>query len=136
MTPNELISQAKNDYINRLNLLNMSKEITTPSGLKYKVVAGGEGEKVGVNKKVKVHYTGSLTNGTVFDSSLTRGEPFEFVVGVGQVIKGWDEALSDMKKGEKRLLTIPPDLAYGPDTGGHRLAGQTLNFDVEVIDFE
>ena len=119
----------------------MSEEATTPSGLKYTVSEIGEGEKVGVNKKVKVHYTGSLTDGTVFDSSVKRGEPFEFVVGVGQVIKGWDEALSDMRKGEKRVLTIPPDLAYGPgvdgsNTSGHRLSGETLIFEVEVIDYE
>ena len=115
----------------------MSEEVTTPSGLKYTVSETGEGEKVGVNKKVKVHYTGSLaSNGTVFDSSVARGTPFEFVVGVGQVIRGWDEALSDMRKGEKRVLTIPSDLAYGSDTGGHRLSGETLIFEVEVIDFE
>tara|TARA_B100000959_G_scaffold270928_1_gene318457 strand:- start:2223 stop:2564 length:342 start_codon:yes stop_codon:yes gene_type:complete len=113
----------------------MSEEITTPSGLKYTVSETGEGEKVGVNKKVKVHYTGSLTDGTVFDSSVGRGVPFEFVVGVGQVIKGWDEALSDMRKGEKRELTIPPNLAYG-NAGVHRLAGKTLIFKVEVLDYE
>ena len=114
----------------------MSEEVTTPSGLKYTVSETGEGEKVGANKKVKVHYTGSLaSNGVVFDSSVERGTPFEFVVGVGQVIKGWDEALSDMRKGEKRVLTIPPHLAYG-DGGGHRLAGETLIFEVEILDYE
>jgi peptidylprolyl isomerase len=115
----------------------MSEEVTTPSGLKYTVSETGEGEKVGVNKKVKVHYTGSLTDGTVFDSSVERGVPLEFVVGVGQVIKGWDEALSDMKKGEKRTLTIPPDLGYG--AGGRPPVippSSVLIFDVELLDFQ
>ena len=114
----------------------MSEEVTTPSGLKYTVSETGEGEKVGVNKKVKVHYTGSLTDGTVFDSSVERGVPFEFVVGVGQVIRGWDEALADMRKGEKRTLTIPPDLGYG--AGGHPPVippSSVLIFDVELLDF-
>ena len=114
----------------------MSEEVTTPSGLKYTVSETGEGEKVGVNKKVKVHYTGSLTDGTVFDSSVERGVPLEFVVGVGQVIKGWDEALSDMKKGEKRTLTIPPELGYG--AGGRPPVippSSVLIFDVELLDF-
>ena len=115
----------------------MSEEVTTPSGLKYTVSETGEGEKVGVNKKVKVHYTGSLTDGTVFDSSVERGVPLEFVVGVGQVIKGWDEALSDMKKGEKRTLTIPPHLGYG--AGGRPPVippSSVLIFDVELLDFQ
>ena len=115
----------------------MSKEVTTPSGLKYTVSETGEGEKVGANKKVKVHYTGSLTDGTVFDSSVERGVPFEFVVGVGQVIRGWDEALADMKKGEKRTLTIPPDLGYG--AGGRPPVippSSVLIFDVELLDFK
>ena len=114
----------------------MSEEVTTPSGLKYTVSEIGEGEKVGANKKVKVHYTGSLTDGTVFDSSVERGVPFEFVVGVGQVIRGWDEALADMRKGEKRTLTIPPDLGYG--AGGHPPVippSSVLIFDVELLDF-
>jgi peptidylprolyl isomerase len=103
----------------------------TPSGLKYTVNKPGEGEKLGAGKSAKVHYTGTLTDGSVFDSSITRGVPFEFTVGVGQVIKGWDEAIADMKKGEKRTLEIPPDLAYG--NHGHRLSGQTLIFEVELL---
>jgi len=119
-----------------LQKIQMSEEVTTPSGLKYTVSETGEGEKVGVNKKVKVHYTGSLTDGTVFDSSVERGVPFEFVVGAGQVIRGWDEALADMRKGEKRTLTIPPELGYG--AGGRPPVippSSVLIFDVELLDF-
>ena len=117
----------------------MSEEITTPSGLQYKITKEGEGEKVVDcfkygKVKAKVHYEGALaTNGAIFDSSVRRGEPFEFLVGTGQVIKGWDEALSDMRKGEKRIITLPPDLAYGES--GHKLSGHTLVFGVELLDF-
>ena len=108
-----------------------NNKIETPSGLKYTVDKLGEGEKLGAGKKARVHYTGTLTDGSVFDSSITRGQPFEFMVGAGQVIKGWDEAIADMKKGEKRTLEIPPNLAYG--NNGHRLSGQTLVFKVELL---
>ena len=96
----------------------------------------GAGDKVGKGKKIKVHYTGRLLDGAEFDSSVKRGVPFEFVVGTGQVIKGWDEALSDMKKGEKRTLIIPADLAYGPRGRPPAIPpAATLVFDVELVDF-
>jgi FKBP-type peptidyl-prolyl cis-trans isomerase len=110
--------------------------ITTPSGLQYLLTKAGTGEKVGKGKKIKAHYEGKLTNGRMFDSSIRRGQPLEFTVGVGQVIPGWDEALSDMKKGEKRVLIIPSKLAYGErGAGGVIPPNATLIFDVELVDF-
>lgn len=110
--------------------------ITTPTGLQYVVVEEGEGEATpskGAN--VKVHYTGKLLDGTKFDSSVDRGEPISFPVGEGRVIKGWDEALLGMKKGEKRVLIIPSDLGYGVNGRGPIPPNATMVFDVELIDF-
>ena len=109
--------------------------ITTPSGLKYVVVAEGEGDTPAVGTMVKVHYTGKLMDGTKFDSSVDRGTPIDFPVGEGRVIKGWDEALLSMKKGEKRVLIIPADLGYGPSGRGPIPPNATMIFDVELIDF-
>ncbi len=113
-----------------------SELVTTKSGLRYVVTKAGAGAKVGNGKKIKAHYTGRLLDGTEFDSSVKRGVPFEFVVGTGQVIKGWDEALSDMTKGEKRTLIIPHALAYG-ERGRPPVIppAATLVFDVELVDF-
>ena len=109
--------------------------ITTDSGLKYVVVAEGEGETPTAGTSVKVHYTGKLLDGTKFDSSVDRGSPIDFPVGQGRVIKGWDEALLTMKKGEKRVLIIPADLGYGPSGRGPIPPNATMIFDVELIDF-
>ncbi len=109
--------------------------ITTDSGLKYVVVAEGEGDTPAPGDMVKVHYTGKLLNGTKFDSSVDRGQPIDFPVGQGRVIKGWDEALLTMKKGEKRVLIIPSDLGYGPAGRGPIPPNATMVFDVELIDF-
>jgi len=107
----------------------------TPSGLKYIVIEEGEGDKPAKGKKVKVHYTGKLEDGTVFDSSVKRGVPIEFTLGVGQVIKGWDEGIADMKVGEKRQLIIPPDLGYGPNGYPPVIPpNSTLIFDVELVE--
>src|SRR5207249_1188102 len=89
------------------------KVVTTPSGLKYVDVKVGTGAQPAKGKTVTVHYTGTLTDGKKFDSSVDRGEPFKFVIGVGQVIKGWDEGVMSMKVGGKRKLMIPFQLAYG-----------------------
>ncbi len=110
------------------------KTITTPSGLKYTVLKVGKGVSPKKGQMVFVHYTGTLTNGKKFDSSRDRGQPFNFSVGEGQVIPGWDEALSTMKVGERRKLTIPPKLGYGAaGAGGVIPPNATLIFDVELL---
>jgi len=109
--------------------------ITTDSGLKYVVVAEGTGNTPAAGAMVKVHYTGKLLDGTKFDSSVDRGTPIDFPVGQGRVIKGWDEALLTMKKGEKRVLIIPANLGYGPSGRGPIPPNATMIFDVELIDF-
>ncbi len=110
--------------------------VTTPSGLKYVVVAEGSGETPAKGAMVSVHYTGKLLNGKKFDSSVERGQPIEFPVGRGQVIKGWDEALLSMKKGEKRVLIIPPQLGYGPSGRGPIPPNAYMLFDVELVSFK
>ena len=111
-----------------------AKTITTPSGLKYTILKAGTGAKPKPGQEVFVHYTGTLTNGKKFDSSRDKGQPFSFKVGAGQVIPGWDEALSTMKVGERRKLTIPPKLGYGAaGAGGVIPPNATLIFDVELL---
>ncbi len=110
------------------------KIVTTPSGLQYEEVVEGQGPQLKPGDTVVVHYTGWLTNGKKFDSSHDRGQPFEFTVGQGQVIKGWDEGVGSMKVGGKRKLTIPPDLAYGArGAGGVIPPNAVLIFDVELL---
>ncbi len=112
------------------------KVITTNTGLKYEEVKVGTGALARAGKTVKVHYTGTLTDGTKFDSSRDRGEPIAFPLGAGQVIPGWDEGIAGMKVGGKRKLTIPAKLAYGdsPPPGAPIPPGATLLFDVELMD--
>ncbi len=92
---------------------NSAKSVTTPSGLKYVDLVVGDGPLPKAGNTVIVHYTGWLTNGKKFDSSVDRNQPFEFALGRGQVIKGWDEGVASMHVGGKRKLTIPSELAYG-----------------------
>jgi peptidylprolyl isomerase len=109
--------------------------VTTASGLKYIEVVAGQGATPTPGQLVKAHYTGWLTNGAKFDSSRDRGEPIEFPIGRGNVIKGWDEGLSSMMVGGRRMLIIPPNLAYGDrgTPGGPIPPGATLVFDVELV---
>ncbi|MFD2180393.1 FKBP-type peptidyl-prolyl cis-trans isomerase [Veronia pacifica] len=107
---------------------------TTASGLQFKVLEKGTGtEHPKASSKVKVHYHGTLITGTVFDSSVERGEPIEF--GLNQVIKGWTEGVQLMVVGEKTRFFIPSELAYGNRAAGIIRPGSTLIFDVELIDF-
>jgi FKBP-type peptidyl-prolyl cis-trans isomerase len=107
---------------------------TSKSGLKYAILKEGKDPAAKSGQKVTVHYTGWLTDGKKFDSSVDRGEPFEFNLGAGQVIKGWDEGVQGMKTGEKRQLVIPSDLAYGDrGAGGVIPPKATLIFDVELL---
>lgn len=101
-------------------------------------ISVGTGDSPAKGQTVVVHYTGWLTNGTKFDSSVDRGEPFEFQIGVGQVIKGWDQGVLSMKIGGKRKLTIPPELAYGDRNVGNGLIppNSTLIFEVELLDLK
>ena len=112
-----------------------AKTVTTASGLKYVDLVVGKGASPVSGKQVKVHYTGTLENGKKFDSSVDRKEPFSFVIGVGQVIKGWDEGVMTMKVGGKRKLIIPANLGYGArGAGGAIPPNATLLFDVELLD--
>lgn len=126
--------EAKGLFSKEKNKLAQAQGVTTPSGLKYQDVVVGNGPSPRQGQRVSVHYTGWLTNGTKFDSSRDRGEPFQFSLGRGEVIKGWDEGVASMKVGGRRKLTIPPDLAYGSrGAGGAVPPNATLIFDVELL---
>jgi FKBP-type peptidyl-prolyl cis-trans isomerase FkpA len=110
-------------------------EKITDSGLKYEDLVEGEGAVAEAGQTVTVHYTGWLTDGSKFDSSLDRNQPFQFRLGKGQVIRGWDEGVQGMKIGGKRKLTIPSQLGYGAaGAGGVIPANATLVFDVELLE--
>jgi FKBP-type peptidyl-prolyl cis-trans isomerase FkpA len=107
---------------------------STPSGLIVEDINIGEGAAAAAGQKVTVHYTGWLTNGTKFDSSKDRNDPFVFPLGGGRVIKGWDEGVQGMKVGGKRKLTIPPALGYGARGAGSVIPpNATLVFEVELL---
>jgi peptidylprolyl isomerase len=115
----------------------MSEIVTTPSGLKYEVITAGTGATPKAGQTVVVHYTGTLDDGTKFDSSRDRNQPFKFTLGAGQVIKGWDEGLATMKIGDRRNLILPPELGYGSrGAGGVIPPNATLIFDVELLGIE
>jgi FKBP-type peptidyl-prolyl cis-trans isomerase len=107
--------------------------ITTASGLKIDDLKVGDGAEAKKGDTVSVHYTGTLKDGTKFDSSLDRGQPFSFTLGAGMVIKGWDEGVAGMKVGGKRKLIIPAELAYGNQAKGKIPANSELTFEVELL---
>ncbi len=112
----------------------MSERITD-SGLKYEDLEQGGGEQAVAGRRVRVHYTGWLTDGSKFDSSVDRDDPFTFSLGAGQVIRGWDEGVQGMQVGGKRRLTIPPQLGYGTHgAGGVIPPNATLVFEVELLE--
>ena len=107
--------------------------ITLPDGLQITDEVTGTGAQAKARNAVAVNYIGTLTNGTKFDSSYDRGQPFSFVLGAGQVIKGWDEGVLGMKVGGKRKLVIPASLGYGAQSIGPIPANSTLIFEVELL---
>ena len=130
---NEQVSN-KTEVKEEIMNLKVGEEITTESGLKYEVIKLGDGEKPNESDKVEVHYHGTLLDGTVFDSSVDRGEKIKF--GLNQVIKGWTEGLQLMPIGSKFKFTIPPELAYGSRATGSIPANSTLIFEVELFNIE
>jgi FKBP-type peptidyl-prolyl cis-trans isomerase FkpA len=117
--------------------LNTMAAITTASGLIIEELVVGSGEEAVAGQYVTVHYTGWLTDGSKFDSSKDRGDPFEFPLGAGHVIKGWDEGVQGMKIGGSRKLTIPANLGYGArGAGGVIPPNATLVFEVELLGVE
>lgn len=113
--------------------ITLKNPTTTPSGLQYEDIVVGTGASPQQAGRVTVHYTGKFLDGKKFDSSVDRGQPFTFVIGVGQVIKGWDEGVATMKVGGKRNLIIPAALAYGSRGQGAIPPNTDLYFEVELI---
>merc|ERR1712000_42651 len=114
-----------------------SKKILQKMGVEIQIITNGQGNSPAKGQTVKVHYVGTLTNGNKFDSSRDRGKPFVFKLGQGEVIKGWDEGVSQMKLGEKSKLTCSPDYAYGARGFPPIIPpNSTLVFEVELLDFQ
>ncbi|MEH2121483.1 FKBP-type peptidyl-prolyl cis-trans isomerase [Nostoc sp.] len=133
-TPPAPTTVTENNILIANNTMSDANAVTTPSGLKYVELKEGTGATPQPGQTVEVHYVGTLEDGTKFDSSRDRGQPFSFKIGVGQVIKGWDEGLSTMKVGGRRQLIIPPELGYGSrGAGGVIPPNATLHFDVELL---
>ena len=125
--------EIKENNLKKLNNISEGFEVTS-SGLRYKITDKGNGNSAVIGKNVKVHYKGQLIDGTVFDSSFKRNEPIEFTLGIGQVIKGWDEGLALLSEGDKATFIIPSDLAYGETgAGGVIPPNANLIFDVELV---
>jgi len=138
----EIISEQNNNQTTDMQTptedANKLAMIDTSSGLRYGIITPGTGDTVKAGDKVTVNYVGTLTDGREFDSSIKAGRPATFPIGVGQLIKGWDEGIVGMKEGEKRLLVVPGDLAYGstPPPGSIIGPNETLIFQVELLKIE
>lgn len=131
-----MAEQAAMEAMKTIDSISTGYEIKE-SGLRIKITEKGKGKvKPQTGETVVVHYTGRLVNGTKFDSSVDRGQPFEFILGIGQVIKGWDQGISLLNVGDKASLVIPPDLAYGSRGGGPIPPNSWLLFDVELVDIK
>lgn len=129
-----IVQQTQSTPANAADKKDEEGTVTTTSGLKYKDLKVGTGDEAKSGKKVAVHYTGTLTDGKKFDSSLDRKEPFVFELGAGMVIKGWDEGVAGMKVGGKRKLMIPAKLGYGERAVGPIPANSELIFEVELLE--
>lgn len=116
--------------------LKLNEDYTTASGLVIKLTKQGKGLPADKGDRVKVHYTGTLVDGKKFDSSKDRDEPFQFIIGLKQVIAGWDEGIAFLRVGDEATLTIPPELGYGNRRTGNIPPGAYLIFDVELLDVE
>ncbi|UZQ53830.1 FKBP-type peptidyl-prolyl cis-trans isomerase [Trichothermofontia sichuanensis B231] len=133
VNPSETVSPSGDEPVTAANP-EANAIVTLPSGLQYEDLRVGDGPSPQPGDRVTVHYTGTLTNGKQFDSSRDRGRPFQFTIGVGQVIKGWDEGVASMKVGGRRKLIIPSELGYGSrGAGGVIPPDATLVFDIELL---
>lgn len=114
----------------------VNKTAPQTTGLKIEDIKEGTGSAVKSGDTIVIHYKGTLTDGTKFDSSYDRGQPFETTIGVGQVIEGWDKGIIGLKVGGKRKLTIPPSMAYGAQQVGNIPPNSTLIFEVELLEIK
>ncbi len=118
----------------QVNKLKVNEEFVSPNGIKILLTKSGKGKTLNKGDKVKLHYKGALVDGRIFDSSLERNQPFEFVLGMNQVISGWDQSLLFLKVGDKAQITIPPDLGYGDTPMPKIPSGSFLVFEVDILE--
>jgi len=129
-------SQRSQDSQNTVMMPDEQFDINNVDQLMMVVLQEGEGDSIQNGQKAVVHYVGTLTDGVVFDSSLTREEPFEFQLGAGSVIEGWETGVRDMKVGEVRRLIVPPAMGYGSNQVGPIPPNSVLIFDVELLEIK